>query len=408
MVRLDAEGGSTFTPERLKEIQKRETICLPRWNPTPPDRTSGPEEGWGVALEPRGGAFIGIYKTKTKENNEIKEIFYAIAHTLLPESYIDEQQSREIQVQRLSDEFTFNDGARGKGISFEKEFILEEGGQHQIRAREVGREFARRILSDWSRIVDVKLDVMEVRPDDNGEGGEEEFRIPTDGLEPNPSLLLEALGIWPQGAFIRPYSHLPLDLPPDVIPTKLKGYQLGRALGHIKKRAPEDFQKLQEKFKIRFSDEIITFEPDCQTMINSFEVVGTNQIIWYNNSASSQQPFLVFNGLEVGFDCYNYNPITGKSIIGGFGDPQQAFPVIYPFKKGQREVTKETILKFCSPEGGGWLKPQVQPSQLNGTFTHPPTELEGLTIPVNKITLEPVHVFLAGGGDFYNTPVYNI
>lgn len=407
MVRLQAEA-SSFTPERLAEIQLRETMCLPRSNLNPPTKDCHGNDGWAVALEPRGGAFVGIFKTKTKENDEVKEIFYAIAHVLLPESYIDEQQTREAQLQKIADEFMNSGGSRGKGVSFEREFILDDGGQYQTRAREVGEELGKRLLTDWSRIVDLKLDVMEVEPDQDDEEEENrvEFVIPTEGPDPIPTLLEQALGVWPKGAFLRPYSLIPTEVLQD-IPAKLRGYQLGRALGILKKKLPEAFADLQKKFNIRYSDEIVTFIPDCQTMINSFDIMGTNQIVWYNNCTPMHQPFLVFNGLEDGFDCYNYSTATGKSTReDGFRrGPLEAFPVIYPYRRGQRTVSKETILKFCSPEGGGWVKPSFQPSQLRGTFTKP--SLQGLTPPANKITLEPVHVFLAGG-DFYNVPVYNI
>lgn len=404
MVRLQLEG-SLLTPERLKEIQLRETMCLSRKNLSPPTKESFGTDGWAASMEARGGAFIGIYKTQTKENDEVKEIFYAIAHVLLPDSYIDEQQQREVELQKFADECVASNGVRGKGCSFEKEFIADDGGQHQLRARQVGGEMAIRILIDWSRIVGIKLDVLEVHPD----GDKEEFDMPS-GVVPNPVLLEQALEFWPREAFIRPYSLVPVDVTD--VPVKLRGYQLGRAIGELKKRIPDTFTKLQEKYKFRYSDEIITFVPDCQTMINSFKVMGTNQLVWYNNCtpATTNQPFLVFKGLEMGFDCYNYNPLTGKPFEEhAFHTSSQlqtdAFPVIYPYKRGERDVSKETIYKFCSPEGGGWLAPSFQPTQLKGTFVRGTTQ--GLAPPGSKITLEPVHVFLTGG-DFYNTPVYNI
>lgn len=413
MVRLHLEG-SQLTPERLREIQQREVMCLPRRNLNPPEIAAaeggggGGGEGWAAALEARGGAFIGIYKTQARENDdELKEIFYVIAHVLLPDSYIDAQQGREVTLQKDADEYMNSGGVRGKGWTFEKEFISEEGGQHQARAREVGEELGKRILTDWSRIVDIKLDVLEVKPDTEPQ---EEFAIPKWGPQPIAQLLEEALDLWPIGGFIRPYSLIPTDVPG--IPSKLRGYQLGRALGHLKRLLPPKFKELQEKYKFRFSEEIVTFQPDCQTMINSFEVLGTNQIIWYNNCTPMNQPFLVFNGLEKGFDCYNYNPLTGKPFqeenFRAIGSALNAFPVIYPYKRGQRQVSNETILKFCCPQGGGRVDPSIHPPQLRGTFTRGGGDShQGLSPPPNKITLEPVHVFLAGG-DFYNVPIYNI
>lgn len=409
MVRLNVEG-SQLTPERLRQIQEREVMCLPRRNLNPPEILPEGEKGghgWAAALEPRGGAFIGIFKTQAKEDDEVKEIYYVVAHVLLPDSYVDAQQGREVCLQKEADEYMDSGGMQGRGCTFEKEFISDEGGQYQLRAREIGKELGKRILTDWSRIVDIKLDVMEVQPDDDTDLV---FTTPKGGTPPTRQLLEEALDVWPSGGFIRPYSLIPTDVMG--ISGKLRGYQIGRAIAVLKEGLPEKFKEYQDKYKFRYSDEIVTFQPDCQTMINSFEVLGTNQIVWYNNCAPMDQPFLVFNGLETGFDCYNYNPLTRKPFneenFQTINSAVNAFPVIYPYKHGQRQVSTETILKFCCPQGGGRLDPNVQPAQLRGTFTRGGAgSHQGLTPPNDKITLEPVHVFLAGG-DFYNVPIYNI
>jgi hypothetical protein len=405
MVKLKIEG-SDLTPARLQEIQRRETTFLNRKSVTPPGLESTPQDGWGVALD--GGGFIMICKTKVKDENELREVFYAVCYSCLPKDFLDIQQDREVKLQKSTDDFFSQAGTRGKVQTFEKEFLsnLDNGGEgYQARAQKIGQEIGKRILSDWSRIVKIKLDVDEVVFPD---AETQDFVTPGDPTScPPPQLLEQALQTF-KGGFIRPYSVIPSDL--EEIPKNLHGYEIGKALSILQKEKPAAFIDFQTKYQFQFSPDIVTFTPDCQTVVNGFSVSGVNHLTWYCNCCPMEgAPFLFFKGYQEGFECFNYNPIKRNAYDEQFKQRNNyfnAFPCLFPFRKHFKELTKETILKFCSPGRGGYLYPHKQPGALLGEFINTDFSQSLFNPPQEKITLEPVHVFLSGE-EGLNDPIFS-
>jgi hypothetical protein len=109
----------------------------------------------------------------------------------------------------------------------------------------------------------------------------------------------------------------------------------------------------------------------------------------------------VQRGLELGFEIYNFDPITRQPLDGtplknDFGN---GFPSLLPFKKEKREFAPTTLSKFFSREAGGFHLTHRVPAQLQGRFSShfSPQDVE-LLLPIQNqkpVSLTPIQVFLS-------------
>lgn len=417
MVKLNHKP-SFFTPEKLKEVEERTKFCLPNECITPPsihsddgDGTHSPKfEGWGVSLEDRGCS-IGIYTHKYEAGDgRIEDFCYVILHHALPLSFINQLQEKDKNTHLVCEQWLQGAGKEKKTpsplsgnnvkpLTFEQNFASE---QQWI---ELSQHFAQRLIYYWAGVNGIELDVKIW----DGDGKKEWLDLPeiADSRINDTDLVTEAIKLWPRGALISPFSVFPSH--PN---KKLNRFPIGLAVSKFTKEQREVLRKSHE---LKYDPSIISFIPNAQTIYNypSDPSLTTNlELKYYNNSTAidSVDCFLHHRGLEAGFDCYNYNPITDAPFqkTRPFNDFANSFPVISPFSTSDSlppPPADETVKKFFSREGGG-LSSSTPPSQLrNGKYIN--TTLSQLEIskllklhpPLQpqKISLHPLHVFLSEG-----------
>lgn len=381
-----------LTEEKLNFIKERVSKCLPQVSNCPASIHDNAEDGWGCSLGEKGCS-IGIYKTTIEhlEDGSSEEVYYLICHSSLPSQFIDEIIENNENINSSVEDFILRRGSvrqerllKAKPLSFEEEFCNENEGK-MYRMKQIAIEHPKRLMFLWSALADVKLDTEYLS------GGDGELDEPS--VIPDMRVFFEWYKKWPKGALIQPFSTI-------------ENYPIGKAVAML----PE-----QESLKLdglNYDASIVSFQPDCQTLYNTFHVEG-NAVNFYNHTTRQEGSWLVHKGLELGFDCYNYDPINRmpypppadrKRVNLDFG---KGWPVIYPFKIDPlRRLQSDTLRKFFTSNDSI--------DQLKGKFYYPPPEdinqiEKDLTnCEFKKVSFQPVLVYLSDKTADTNIALYKI
>lgn len=398
VVKLRA-GASFFTTEKLIEIEKKVSICLPEINFTPPIQKSKADQGYGIAFQKRGNS-IGIYKHhfQDKDNDHAEDIFYVVLHHSLADSLIKEIQEKDKNLTFLTDEILSSAPkeetlirAGGRDLTFAERFCSEEYQEIE----EIAKEGAKRLIYCWSQIAGVELDCHVTVLDDVT------YDIPQidDFKLDNSTIVREAFESWPKGVPIYPFSHFPSNFSIK----QLRSYPIGL----VASKANQLNQPIQ------YDNSIVTFTPDVQTIYN-YPSSSQNILYYYNHSCpiNHNRPFIHHKGLTFGYDIYNYDVQTRTTTSEGLtNDFLNSFPVLFPYSSDLlNNPTEETTLKFFSKDSGGRLHSKVIPKQLQGKFINPNLTSEEISLLLPHrttiISLEPIHVFLSD--ECTNEPQFKI
>jgi hypothetical protein len=363
------------------EISKIEDIIrqyFPRQsNVTWEDR---PLSGFSPGIGERG-CQLGIYETQVaiEDKDEIKKLFYVVAHTSLPDLLIDEIQEHDRALSKSCLEYELNGGTvkrellqKAEPRTYQVEFS-EEGFQQ--RMLDVAKQLSIRCIIHFCQLTGLSLMGGGMVPVLNEEGKPVEFSVGHLPV-PNVNLLEEAIKVWPKGSTMCPFSQLPQDPQLD----KLKGYNIGLAV-KLALRALDGKESalFLNKHNLKFDPVVYTVPSSVlQTVYNTHVLIG-GELYQYSNCApltewGEPRPLIVQKGLELGFEIYNFDAINGKvldeeeSVISnGFGS---AYPICPPFKKETRvdPPAPGTIFKFFSWKEGGRKYQNILPAQIKGRF----------------------------------------
>ena len=392
---------SEFTVEKQKKIEDVTRRIFPTTTSRAPYTGETNEGGFGPSMGEFGN-FIGIYSAtiKKEEKDELKEYFYLISHTSLPEEYYDELQDYCWNVQNAVTEFEYNKGvvsketlAKAPVCSFRDMFISSDAMFK--KAKEVAEDNIKRLMYEWSQETDIPLDVDMINK------SECFYDRPLGEECPNRNYLEEALSYWPKSAdgiqksTLFPYSRIPED--DEKAPKHLRGYNIGHCLYLQELKNKEVFENLLKTHGCAWEREVPHFSTDCITLYNCFSTERNTLITWHNHCTELKKaPVLVFNGLQKGFDLYNYNPETRQPIKTLKNNFSNSAPVMFPFKEEVRNIPVETVYKFYSRTKGGYEKSYLIPDQFQGQYKTPPVStMEAILGTNEKISLVPEQLFLA-------------
>ena len=390
---------SFFEGDRLKQNEHIVRNCFPeKSNMTIMDtRSTGFSPGIGER-----GCLITLCESKIhiEEKNELKYMYFLVCHSSFPDNVLDDIQQHELNLHRTCDDYANRHGnvrkeyleKAAKPRTLADEFD-EDGPQHHIM--QTAQELSVRNLIHYMDLTGMKptrqITVMDVDED-------ETLRCPDEALhQASPALLDKALKWWPQTAIMGPFSKIPAF---PHIDKDLQDFHIGHAVSTMLK-IDKDFCK---KHSRRFDDTIYTIDPQVQTTYNTARVAA-GQLYNYNNCAPinttllAGKPFIVEKGLEVGYEIYNYDPITDKPLESGIvkNDSGHGFPVVYPFKPDNKQVKPEVVRKFFSREAGGFEMNHIVPEQLKGhhqVIKFPTQRL----LPIKNtapVILTPIQTFLS-------------
>lgn len=385
MIKLKLTTGD-LTEEKISFIEERIKKCLPQVSICPPTIDSISDDGWGCSLGQRGCS-IGIYKTTVEhlKDGSSEDMYYLICHSSLPDQLIGQLHENDDNIQRSVDDFILKRGIvrterlqKAEPLTFGEEITDEDKGS-MMRIKRVAMENPKRLMYYYSRLAEIELDI-DVLLDGEGESILD---------EPTIAVKLEELHSWykkwPKGALIQPFSMI-------------ENYPIGKAAAML---PDED----RDKMGMVFDQSVVSFTPDCQTLYNTFHSEGSS-ITYYNHTTRQEGCWLVHKGLELGYDCYNYDPIKRQPLQNDkkisnmdFG---KGWPVIYRFKPDPlRRLQQDTLRKFYPSN-----------DQLKGKFCYPPPEeiaqIEEDLGAKKKISFQPIHVFLSDKTADTNIALYNI
>ncbi len=423
-VKLDmtADEWTTEQSRRFETIVRR---CFPHHAVSSPLLTDTVRSGFGFDLSPKG-SFIQLIEGKDINTNENKlmQYFYLVINDGPCEVHLHQMQEDDERLQRENIAFqsTYADGIKGtlnESVRFTTYGKAFEADGINDRMLQIQKEKNKRSLDYIARICGFTLKRESYYWTD-GEGNEE-YRIPSDLEElfgSKPATLFEkALQWWPKGALILPFTCLPiipneitkdqLSLYPDLPPAELSGYPLGVGVHTLYSAAKQDrFNDLRLKYDIKFETQPRTLRADFEVDYNTFRVDHrTGMITWYSNCTPVNEcnGILSFKGLDLGFECLNYDISTDEAGEEWSNDMLNGYPVIYPFKPDNRKMPSDSGAKIFSLTAGGLaLNVNNTPEQYQGLFVSVGStdipEVKGdlnITENIKKVLLIPLKVFIS-------------
>ncbi len=424
-----------WTTEFKKEMESRVRRCIPTTAVSPPLLEDESFDGYGFDLSPRG-SLIGIIPIKQMNllDNKLEEHFYIVVDNGPPEETLHKMQEYDETIARKNQTFLEAYGNDIVSSAEHAEKLVTYGemfydGSVNDRMLQIQKQRNIRLIIYFAELVGLSLKEQTYAVT-NRQDKEVEYRVPDALLDlvsknaHTPILFEKALAWWPSNAPIMPFSCLPIfphgmtreqlsqytDLP---IP-ELSGYPLGAALYEIYKEQPSVFADISKKHNINFHLHVETFSPNIETDYNTYRVdERTGMITWYSNCTSTADGggVLSFKGLDIGYECLNFDLSTG--VGGGSWNNEflNSYPVVFPFKPEIRKMPQESWDKFFSLTAGGRLS--NVPAQWQGRFlnlgaTDYVHVQNDLNIPKEPkpFIMNPLKLFLSS--DMINIPTFKI